>query len=79
MNDDVPYFFIGFILCALVCAFIPNTAVTNNEWKYASESCKNDGGVHYTRGAGAIRAQKVICANGAEFVRPKNGETDDGR
>lgn len=79
MNDDVPCFFMGFILCGLVCAFLPSTSVTNAEWRFASESCQHNDGVKYTRGAGAIRAQKVICVNGAEFVRPRNEETDDGR
>lgn len=79
MNDDTPFFFIGVILCALVCAFLPNTSVTNAEWEFASKSCQNNGGVQYTRGSGAIRAQKVICVNGAEFVRPRLEETDDGR
>lgn len=79
MDHEFPSFLIGLLLCAILCAFAPNTAVTSDEWAFASKSCQNNGGVKYTRGQGSIRAQQVVCVNGAEFGRTKNEETNDGR
>lgn len=68
MGDEPAFFGIGLLLALIFCAFLPNTAVTPEEWQFAEKSCVTNGGVEYTRGSGVIRSQKVICNNGAEFV-----------
>lgn len=68
MSDEPAFFGIGLLLAFIGCALLPNTAVTTEEWQFAEKSCSTNQGVKYTRGSGAIRSQKVVCNNKAEFV-----------
>lgn len=60
-------FGIGFSLAIIICAFLPNTAVTKEEWEWATSSCAANGGFDEIRGAGSIRSASVTCKNGADF------------
>lgn len=58
---------IGFALAIILCALLPNTAVTKDEWQWATTSCAANGGFDQMRGSGSIRSASVTCKNGADF------------
>lgn len=60
-------FVIGFALAIILCALLPNTAVTKDEWQWATTSCAANGGFDQIRGSGSIRSASVTCKNGADF------------
>lgn len=64
-------FWVGVFLVAIICAFLPNTPVSEQEWNWAVSSCAANGGFESMRGEGFISSAAVTCRNGAAFKMAK--------